>query len=34
LHGLCEQRRYARGTLLFVTGRRPGSMHFVSDSEV
>lgn len=34
LHGLCEQRRHARGTLLFETGRRPGSMHFVSDGEV
>lgn len=34
LHGLCEQRRYERGTLLFETGRRPGSMHFVSDGEV
>jgi CRP-like cAMP-binding protein len=34
LHGLCEQRRYERGALLFETGRRPGSMHFVSDGEV
>lgn len=34
LHGLCEQRRYERGMLLFETGRRPGSMHFVSDGEV
>jgi CRP-like cAMP-binding protein len=34
LHGLCEQRRYERGTLLFETGRRPGSMHFVSHGEV
>jgi CRP-like cAMP-binding protein len=34
LHALCEQRRYERGTLLFQTGRRPGSMHFVSAGEV
>ena len=34
LHGLCEQRRYVRGALLFQTGRRPGSMHFVSNGEV
>jgi CRP-like cAMP-binding protein len=34
LHGLCEKRRYERGTLLFETGRRPGSMHFVSDGEI
>jgi CRP-like cAMP-binding protein len=34
LHALCEQRRYQRGTLLFQTGRRPGSMHFVSGGEV
>jgi CRP-like cAMP-binding protein len=34
LHGLCEQRRCERGTLLFETGRRPASMHFVSDGEV
>jgi CRP-like cAMP-binding protein len=34
LHRLCEQRRYTRGKLLFETGRRPGSMHFVSDGEV
>jgi len=34
LHGLCEPRLYARGTLLFETGRRPGSMHFVGDGEV
>ena len=34
LHSLCERRRYERGSLLFETGRRPGSMHFVSDGEV
>jgi CRP-like cAMP-binding protein len=34
LHSLCEQRRHERGTLLFETGRRPGSMHFVSEGEV
>lgn len=34
LHGLCEQRHYERGTLLFETGRRPGSMHYVSDGEL
>ena len=34
LHGLCEQRRYERGALLFETGRRPGSMFFISDGEV
>ena len=34
LHGLCEQRRYERGTLLFETGRSPGSMFFISDGEV
>jgi CRP-like cAMP-binding protein len=34
LHALCEQRRHERGSLLFETGRRPASMHFVSDGEV
>jgi CRP/FNR family transcriptional regulator, dissimilatory nitrate respiration regulator len=34
LHDLCEQRRYERGSLLFETGRRPGSMFFISDGEV
>lgn len=34
LHALCGQRRCERGSLLFETGRRPGSMHFVSDGEV
>jgi CRP-like cAMP-binding protein len=34
LHGLCEQRRYERGTRLFESGGRPRSMHFVSDGEV
>jgi len=34
LHVLCEQRCYERGTVLFETGRRPSSMHFVSEGEV
>lgn len=34
LHGRCEQRRYERGAALFMMGRRPASMHFVSEGEV
>lgn len=34
LHALCEPLHVERGALLFETGRRPASMHFVSDGEV
>jgi CRP-like cAMP-binding protein len=34
LLGQCEQRHCSRRTLLFETGRRPGSMYYVSEGEV
>lgn len=34
LHGLCDQRRIARGERLFEVGHRPSWMHYVGEGEV